>query len=340
MSKAGPGLPTLTILHGEDEFGISEMVRAIKGNQEVVETGSFNVKEFDGAVTTLAELRSICDTMPFLAEQRLVIVYNVLGLARRGGVSHSQDPEFLSGLIEYLPSQSPFCALVLVEHGVMDNEGRRRKKRLINAAKEVKGADIQHYPVHTGDALVRWIVRRATELDGEFSQQAARSLALAQSGNLRLLNSEIEKLLTYVDRKRMVSVGDVDDLTDVTGQANIFHLVDAVAQRNGRQATDQLRCLLDQQGYQPMQVFGMIVRQYRLLLQAKEILDTGGDKDDVQDILKLHPFPAGKVIAQSRRYSALWLETIHRRLLELDVAMKSGADHKASLDLLVGGLTS
>ena len=270
----------------------------------------------------------------------MVIVYNGIGGTKGTRDGNARGQDWISKLIDYVPDLPSFCSLVLVENRIVSGRSKGKKSRILEAIKKVEGADVRCYSVPTGNDLVRWIMQRAVDCGGEVSYSSARSLAIAYPGRARMIQSEIEKLLTYVNYDRPVSTDDVRLLTDVTGQANIFKLVDAVGQGNGRKATAQLRYLLEQREYEPMQVFGMIVRQYRLLLQAKEVLDTGGDLGNVQDCLKLHPFVAEKMVVQARRYDLQSLEKIYCRLLKLDVAMKNGADHMASLDLLVGDLAA
>ena len=334
-------LPSLTLLHGDDEFAIAERVDALKQKLGGLETSSLNTTEVQGRDMTLAILRSICDTMPFLAERRMVIVYNGIGGAKGTRDGNARRRDWISKLIDYLPDLPSFCSLVLVENHMVSGRSKGKKSLILEAIKKVEGSDVRCYSVPTGNDLVRWIIQRAVDCGGEFSRNAARSLAMAYPGRARMIQSEIEKLLTYVNYDRPVSTDDVRLLTDMTGhQANIFKLVDAVGQGNGRKATAELRCLLEQREYEPMQVFGMIVRQYRLLLQTKEVLDTGGDVGNVKECLKLHPFVAEKMVIQARRYDLQSLENIYCRLLKLDVAMKNGADHMARLDLLVGDLAA
>ena len=84
----------------------------------------------------------------------------------------------------------------------------------------------------------------------------------------------------------------------------------------------------------------MIVRQYRLLLQTKEILQAGGNTSDVKNVLGLHSFVADKVSKQSQRYQLSTLEHIYSRLLSMDIAMKTGSNSEIVLDVMVAGLTS
>ena len=93
----------------------------------------------------------------------------------------------------------------------------------------------------------------------------------------------------------------------------------------GKKAQAMLHQLLDEQD--TFSIFGMVVRQFRLLLQAREIIDNGGN---VQQALKQHPFVAKKLTAQARHFSISTLEAIYRRLIVIDEGAKTG---KAALDL-------
>jgi len=68
----------------------------------------------------------------------------------------------------------------------------------------------------------------------------------------------------------------------------------------------------------------MIVRQFRMLLLAREILDAGGRMEDVIKELGLSGFVGEKIVAQARRYSISQLERVYHRLVEWDEAIKSG----------------
>ncbi len=68
----------------------------------------------------------------------------------------------------------------------------------------------------------------------------------------------------------------------------------------------------------------MVTRQFRLLIQAREILDSGGSEDGVRSQLNLHPWVAQKVTAQARQFSLPALDGIYHQLLKIDVGGKSG----------------
>jgi len=87
-------------------------------------------------------------------------------------------------------------------------------------------------------------------------------------------------------------------------------------------------------------LWGMVVRQFRLLIQAREILDGRGNKDDVARALHVHPFVAEKTAGQAARFSIESLESIYRKLLRIDEEVKtSQLTLDLALDTLVVELT-
>jgi len=80
------------------------------------------------------------------------------------------------------------------------------------------------------------------------------------------------------------------------------------------------------------------VRQFRLLLQAREMLDNGKTLGEVTKTLKLHEFVGKKVIGQAQRFSMDILEAIYRRLLEMDESIKTGlVEPDLALEAFVAG---
>jgi DNA polymerase-3 subunit delta len=154
----------------------------------------------------------------------------------------------------------------------------------------------------------------------------------------RLAEQEIDKLLAYVNYSRPVEPDDVELLTADVGQGNIFALVDALGNQNGKLAMSTLHRLLEQQD--PFSIFGMIVRQFRLLLLTREILDRGGGRTEIIKGAHVAPFVADKLIPQARRFSLPALEAIYHQLLDVDERVKTGeTPADLALDTLVAALT-
>ena len=331
MSQAPP---TVYVLHGDDEFEIARFVAEMESRLGDPTTASMNTTRLDGRSFNMDELPGITSAMPFLAKRRLVILSSPT--ARLTAPSTRQ--RFLDQL-ERLP---PTTALALVENKLLTEE-KDRKKGKLNWLEEwaEKGGErvyLKAFVTPKGAVLVRWIQDQAKKAGGGITHEAASRLAELVGEDPRLADQEIGKLLAYVNYKRPVEIDDVESLTADTGQADIFAMVDALGNRDGARASNLLHRLLEQQDV--FSLFGMIVRQFRLLLLAREIMDQGGQKAEVARELKIHPFVAEKVNMQARRFRMATLESIYRRLLDIDEAIKtSQIPGELALDTLVAALT-
>ena len=86
-------------------------------------------------------------------------------------------------------------------------------------------------------------------------------------------------------------------------------------------------------------LWGMVIRQFGLLLLARELLDGNASSGEVQRALGLHEFVAQKVTNQARKFSMPALESIYHKLLEIDEDAKtSRVPLDLALDTLVVGL--
>ncbi len=323
----------VTLLYGDDEFAIAEQVKELKSALGAYENAAMNVTEFEARGLSFAQFRSVCESAPFLCPQRLVILADLLARGKNDAQPGDAPKDLLTALIEYLPALPAFTVLLLLEHRKIP-----KNSRLLKAVRAMEG-EVRECALPEHRDLPRWIRERAGRAGGDFSAAGAQELAAAGVDNPRALQSEIEKLLTYVNWERPVMAEDVRRMVPAAGQADIFRLVDSLGERDSRRAMAQLHHLLGSGERDAMGVFGMVVRQYRLLLQAKEILELGGSGADVKARLELPRFVAEKISAQSRRYSLGALERIYRRLLAMDTAMKSGSDGQVVLDVMVAGLT-
>ncbi len=187
--------------------------------------------------------------------------------------------------------------------------------------------------------MIKRIQSTAKKAEGQITPAAAELLATLVDNDPRLADQEVEKLLAYVNYSRPVDFDDVQAITADTGGGDIFALVDALGSQDGRKAMGMLQRLLEYQDYYA--IFGMVVRQFRLLIQSRELIDQGGQAGDIQRQLHQHPFVAEKLLGQARRFALPELERVYRRLLETDEAVKtSKMPERLALETFVAGVTT
>jgi DNA polymerase-3 subunit delta len=322
--------PVVYLLHGEDEFAIAQFIAEIKaklGDASIIE---MNVTYLDGRSLSFDELVTATSAMPFLARRRLAILTHPL--------VYTRNPAARQRFLEYLEKIPSTTALVLVEHHALTHDRDRRRGKLHWLEEWAQQAGervyLRLFNLPSGPGMARWIQERARQAGGQLSYQAAGVLASLVGEDTRLADQEIQKLLTYVNFQRSVEPDDVEHLTALSMQGDIFAMVDALGDRNSRVAMTMLHRLLETED--PLGIFGMVVRQFRLLLLAREILDRGGGEADIVRQLRIHPFVAQKITAQARHLMLPKLEAIYRNLLGVDLAIKTGQmDASLSLDMFI-----
>jgi DNA polymerase-3 subunit delta len=325
------------LFHGEDEFSRSETLADLKKKMGDPGLAELNITVFDGSKVTLGELQHACDSVPFMADRRLVIVEGLLAhLEPKGeeGARSAWQKKYLEGLTQYLKRLPETTRLVFVEDRSIGKNNPVHRLALTDERGHVK-----EFEPPRRKELSHWIKERVKKKGGQINPAAVETLATFVGNDLRLLDQEIEKLVVYVGGGRPISEDDVRLLVSYVQEANIFEMVDALGQRDGQRAAKLLHQLLDE-GEPPLGLLGMIVRQFRILIQVKELTGRGLSQQDIAARLRLHPFVVKKAVQQAMNFSLEQLEAIYRRLLETDVNIKTGQmDEVLALDLLVVGLT-
>jgi DNA polymerase III subunit delta len=332
--------PVVYILRGDDREAIESHIHSFYKTLGAPDMAEMNTTRLEGKSASLNDLRSAALALPFLTERRLVILEDPLSILDVGGGKDNRS-EFIS-LLDQLPQTT---ALVLVVEDLQKNA-------------KIKGVwstiwtnlDNEHWltqwvekagsrglfvdcPLPKARDMGNWIRQKAAGLGGAFTSGAAVVLGDYVGNNTQLASQEIVKLLTYVNYARPVDDDDVRRLTVQEHQPDIFEMVDAIGGRDGPRAIELLHQILEDSEITP--VFGMIVRQYRLLLQARELIDENGEAE-VAKTLKLHSFVARKISGQTQHFSLEELENIYFLLQKIDVAMKTGGmDGETALEILI-----
>jgi DNA polymerase-3 subunit delta len=342
----------LLLLHGADEYSAREELTRLR------ETGGFDFNQdtFTGEEADLNQIRTICDTLPFLSERRLVVL---LGLpkARRGaasdGASADADEDepadapaksagkgkkgkwsvaevkaFTQALATYAPRIPETTTLVILVEGKLE----AAQHVLLEAAQQ--HGRVREFREKKGAQLDEWIVRQAQANDARMTPAAARLLVDSLGEDLRLLAGEIEKLSVAVGRGGEIGMEQVRALTPQISHTVIFELTDALARRDQQRALALLHEELAK-GTAAQQIVGLMAAQTRRLLQVKAMAERGMRSAQIAQAAGIAPFVVEKTLPQARQFSAAQLEAAHRALLEADVALKnSRMTPELALDLL------
>jgi DNA polymerase III subunit delta len=341
----------LYLFFGEDEFACEEALRELESDYwSDPGMADLNRTLLDGRSLTLAELRHHCDAIPFLAERRLVIVEKLITRLDGNKGSRSADAdeeeadelpastsakELLDALLAYLPNVPDTTDLVLIDAGLGPKQSRGRIARW--AAGQEGRSVVKQFSHIKGGELQKWIAARVKQAGGQIERPAAARLAQLIGDDLRALSNEIDKLILFPASGEPITADLVQRMVANSQEASIFDIVEAIGNRKWESAIARLRQIL-YEGAHPLYVFSMIQWQYRLIAQAHALADERLSVPELAKRMGVKPYPAEKAQAQARRYTREQLVATYDRMLETDLAIKTGKlDPSLALELFITG---
>ncbi|MCJ7604965.1 MAG: DNA polymerase III subunit delta, partial [Dehalococcoidales bacterium] len=275
----------LHVFFGEDDYSIRQALEEIKqtiGDQTAIMTNS---TVFDGRQVTAAELRMACETVPFLAEKRLVIVEGLLEKYETGGRTrrkkaakkNGEEPEEWKAIAEGIRNLPEFTELVIIGGKVSERNP---------LLKELAGTGrVKPFPSLRPAELTRWVTQRITRDGGSIAPRAADMLVRFVGNDLWMMANEAEKLVQYTGG-RTIEEQDVQAVVSATQEANIFAMVDAILEGRTARAQDLYQQLLTD-GVVPVQLLVMISRQVRILFQMKDMRERKKTRNEIRAALGL-----------------------------------------------------
>ena len=316
------------IFYGEEEFTRSEAVANLRARMAEEDMGDLNTTSLDGRELALGDLINACNTLPFLTQRRMVIVYDMLQRFQRAGGAKEAET-----LATYLPKMPDTTRLLFVESGSL-----HKNNPLLKRVQDLPGGHIREYeklPPGSNE-LRRWVSQRAGT-HGVGIEPRAIELLIEQVGNdLRALDQELAKLAGWAAYERSLTVEDVRMLASTWPQTDIFGMVDALGLKERRAALRHFHTLLDDDA-NPLYLLTMIARQIRLLLSAKDLRENEGlAPAGIAKALGARPFVVEKLLRQGARFSLEELTQLMQRVLEVDRGIKTGqVEPILALELLI-----
>jgi DNA polymerase-3 subunit delta len=326
----------LHVLIGEDDFSIRQALAEIKAGVGEDTVLAANTTVLDGRQVILEQLKGTCETVPFLADKRLVIVEGLLGRydakVRSGGKKAKKDgqPDECQAIAEYARQLPEFAELVLVD-GKIGN-----RNPLLQALLRV--TRVRSFPLLNPVALRQWIEQRVTGAGGSISRKAVELLARFVGNDLWVMSGEVDKLVMFTGGRR-IEEEDVRRVVSYVQEASVFAMIDAIMEFRASYAQELLQQLL-RQGAAPAYLLVMLARQVQLMFRVRDLRRQRKTRAEIQQILGLNSdFVLRKAWEQGERYSLARLKEVYHRLLEADLSIKTGrCEGELALNILVAEL--
>jgi DNA polymerase-3 subunit delta len=319
------------IFYGVDENLIKSHVKFITDNVLSDDFIDLNYTKFDGSKTDFETIIEACETMPFMSEKKVVVVYRASFLEDSSAGKGSGDlkSKNLDLLSEYLNNPAPDCILIIYYAFSNDREKPSNK---------IKKLDKKACLIKVDKLRGEFLQKKCKDLFEAAGKNIGRSELTLFCGqvdnNMNIISNEIEKLVAYT-QGREITKEDILAMAPPKSENDIFNLVDFLSQKNIKRALDILNELIYKGEKIPLILF-MIGRQFNILFNIKLGIESGKTKEMLTNELKLHPYICEKMISQSMKFTIKTLKRNIELCVDTEKVLKStSTDDKLIIEVFM-----
>ena len=299
--KSGQFRPVY-LLTGSEAFLRASYRRSLV--QALLGDDTMNLTRFEGRDVNPQDVCDAAETLPFLAEHRVVLVENS-GLFERDA---GPLPDYLDRM--------PETTVLIFSEDKADKRSRLYKK--------VTSLGYAAYlEPQTPSALTQWLASLASRSGCRLSREAA-SMLLSQAGSdMNRLKNELDKLISYAGEGGDITPETVELLGQVMPEDRIFEMISAISDGSSARALRLYSDLLELQ-VKPERMINLVQRQYRQLLHIRLVSEEGGSTDEAAKSAGVSPYIASKLVRASRRFSTAELRARLEQAVAAEEDFKSG----------------
>ena len=277
---------------------------------------TMNFNHYEGRNIDVKELIDLCETMPFFADRRVVLLEDT-------GFFKNKCDE-LAGYMKELPD---YLCLVFVEDEV------DKRSKMYKAVKSC--GRIGEFARQDEKTLMQWaagILKREGKNITQRDMELLLTMTGIDMGNLRM---ELEKLITYTGDRNVVTRADIQEVCTTQTQNKIFDMVRAVTEKNQKRALDLYYDLLTLKE-PPMRILFLLAKQFRQLLLVKEYTEEGVAQPEMASRLGVPSFVVRNIASCARSYRISELRQAVTDFVDAEEAVKTGRlQDVLSVELLI-----
>ena len=307
------------LLYGREYYLIENAIKNFKEslNESMID---FNLDIIDGKEILLDQLLSSIETLPFMDDKKITIVKDFeLLKGKRKNFSEGDEKYF----IDYLDNISDSTVLVFVVYGDVD-----KRKKIVKKIQE-KGIVYNCDKISDMD-LFKWTKRKfegfGTKIENSQVMYFIESQGYRDKNSdktLSDLENEINKISSFVGKDNQVTNEVIDRLSQKKIENDIFKLIDYIGEKNSSNAIKILNDMM-QEGESVLGIFAMISRQFKIVMQVRQLNIEGDSINSIGQKLNLRPFVVNKALKQSKNFSDEMIIDMLNFILENDFKIKNG----------------
>lgn len=308
--------------YGDEEFNISNKIKEFKAklDKDFVEMSYkyFNNPKFP-------DLISAIKSQPMMFGKMLVEI-NCLGyLSGKSSDDKSFDDKQFKQLAEALDCSSENVDVVFTAQIPPDSQKKiDKRKKIFKLLSKYNAQEFNQIPSYKTAELEGWIKQQAKSKDLKISDEVAGAILFQVGSNLRMLDSELEKLKIYAG-KSPVTKEMIKEIC-VTNE-DLFVFIDYLVEGNKSKALLEYQKLLAKK--HPLEILSVLHTLLHGRIQIKAY-SAKHSPDEIAKIINMHPFRVKMEIQKMKNISLKDLVKLKKNLTDAEYKIKSG---QSNLDI-------
>jgi len=316
------------IFCGLDEELIKEGISLVVNSTVDKSLLDLNYIRLDGLTTTFDDIMNACETMPFMGDKKVVVVYRASFLKDK---TDSAGTKTYNEILKYLKDLPPYTVLIMY-YLFNDKRDTPKKSNKVRALDKV--SKVVHFDKLKKDRYYKKVEEVFKEKGKEIGKIELRYFAEKVQNNFDIIRREADKLISYTGN-RGVTKNDIDKLIANSSEDDIFDLVDFISQKKAEKALDLLYELLSKSD-QHMLIISNIENNFKRLYEIKISVQNGARVNDISNKFKLPTFVCEKLINQCSKFSVKQLQRLMEICLETENKIKTtGVDKNMEMELMI-----
>ena len=308
--------------YGEEEFNISNEIKKFKSklDKDFIEMSYkfFNNPKFPDLVAAVK-------SQPMMFGKMLIEINCLSYLSGKTADDKGFDDKQLAQLTEALDSCSDNVDVIFVAQIPPDSQKKiDKRKKFFKLLSKYNAQEFVQIPSYKTAELEAWIKNQAKTKDLKLTDEIASTILIQIGSNLRMLDSELEKLKIYAGEKPITK--EMVKEICVTNE-DLFVFADYLICDEKVKAMEEFQKLLVKK--HPLEILSVL----HTLLHGKIQIKANASKysaDEIAKIINMHPYRVKLEMQKLKNVSLKNLVKLKENLTNAEYRIKSG---QATMDV-------
>jgi DNA polymerase-3 subunit delta len=294
--------PSVFLFVGKEKYLKERAISELRARSLDNSSGELDYKVLHGSDTSADEIINSAGTMPFFSSKRLIVVKDFDKLSK----------EDTSKVAAYIKNPNKHTCLII------DSDDAS----ILKDSPSIAGyARVLRFAPLSDNELSNWIKKYLSIQGKSIEDDALDILKELKGADLLNLSRELDKLITFIDKRKSVTGDDVESLVGKSVTASAFDIASAIGDKNASKAISIVHELTSS-GKKPYEIIGILSWFFKRVLKAKLLLDAGDTESSVTQKLRINRRSAEEFFTHVHSFSAQGLESKMKVLLDADLGIK------------------